>query len=200
MHFLEKCTADLGFVLDQSSSINRGSGSNFLKIKEFVNKAATEYGISKYGVRAGVLVFSSERKTRVRIHFRDCYDTKCFTDRVDKLPFEGGQTRADIALKKAKKDLFDPNNGHRPQVPAFIILITDGGQSGGKALEKEAKEAANALKKENIMIIPFGIKIRSNSTEENFLSSLADGFYNVSDFSELQKYLKELMKNVCKSK
>lgn len=193
----------MGFLLDQSNSIVTGENktNNFKKMLQFVKSAAVEYGISRNGVRAGVLVYSDRAsvRTKVQVHFKTCGDTQCFIDKTDAIEREGIHTFLNVALKTAKKDLFNTKNGHRLHVPSIAILLTDGGQTDIEKWGADAVKAAKALKEANITIIAFGISIRNVSTHQ-FLTSLADKYYIVSDFPELPKYLNKLKKIVCKSK
>lgn len=193
---------DLGFVLDKSSSVNSGhnGGSNFLKVLAFVKKAAEKYGICQNGVKASVLTFSDHDKIRLNIKFNDCNDKACFTkavNRIDSVP--RGLTYLNLALKKAKEEMFNKNNGHRSNVPAYLILIADGGQTN-KSLEQEAIDTAKYLKTEmDIKFIAFGIGIKQGSHAETFLKELADdNYYYVASFSYLDTYLEGLMQSVCR--
>ena len=55
----------------------------------------------------------------------------CNNQAVDGIPFMGGGTRIDKALRQAQREFFIASNGGRENIPKIIILLTDGEHSGG---------------------------------------------------------------------
>ena len=58
-----------------------------------------------------------------------------FNAAVDAIPLMGLTTRIDRALRLAQAELFEPENGGRPDVKDILILLTDGTQTPGKFAE-----------------------------------------------------------------
>ena len=206
--FPERCVVDLGFILDQSTSIELDGRTGVFKkiILQFVKNAANKYGITKDGVRAGVIVYSHVLNTKVKIHLDDCYDTICFTEAVDKIEYEGGNTFTNEALKKADEELFIKKRGFRENVPTYAILIADGGQTetaetAGYLLHKEVKSRASTMKERGIKIVAFGIAL-SKIRDIELLETLASPgeYHNVTNFNELDTFLDDLMIGVCSGK
>ena len=195
----------MGFILDQSSSINRAGDRFENVILKFVKDAANRYGISKDGVHAGVLVFSDKDKTKVKIHFDKCINTKCFTEAVENMVYDGGNTFTNEALKLAGKELFNEKRGYRQNVQSYAILIADGGQTGPrfggwaglKKLEDEARSASRSLRERGITVVVFGIGVKPSA--RNFLESLASPgeYHDVVTFSDLQGFLDNLLIKIC---
>ena len=208
LYFPETCVVDLGFILDQSTSIEKQGGQGVFKktILQFVKNAANKYGIAKDGVRAGVIVYSDAEKTKVKIHLDDCYNTSCFTEAVDEIEYEGGNTFTSVALRKADEELFIEKRGFRENVRTYAILIADGGQTetaetAGYLLHKEVKSRASTMKERGIKIVAFGIAL-SKIRDIKLLETLASPgeYHNVTNFNELDTFLDDLMIGVCRGK
>ena len=52
-----------------------------------------------------------------------------FIKKVNRIRNFDSNTRIDIALKLAKKEMFTEANGMRPNLPNILFLITDGSQT-----------------------------------------------------------------------
>ena len=201
LYFPETCVVDLGFILDQSSSIEIVGGEGVFEgiILQFVKNAADKYGITQDGVHAGVIVYSDVDKTEVKIHLDDCSDTTCFTEAVGRIEYGTGSTFTNVAMKKAKDELFVKR---RANVPAFAVLIADGGQSRDSYLNNltaKAINAASSMKQDGIKIVAFGIAL-SKTKDIRLLKTLASPgeYHAVTDFTELETYLDDLMNRVCR--
>lgn len=70
------------------------------------------FNISKNGARAGAVVFS-DRLPYTKVHSRltDHESNDAFKTSILAAPHMGYRTRIDLALEKARDDIFDPANG-----------------------------------------------------------------------------------------
>ena len=75
----------------------------------------------------------------------------CNNQAVDGIPFMGGGTRIDKALRQAQSQFFTASNGGRQNVPRTIILLTDGDSGGNPAA------VAKEIRASGISIIAVGI-------------------------------------------
>lgn len=105
----KKCQAivDLGFILDSSGSLQKDYG----KEKDFVKLIARAFNIQYGGSHAGVVTFSHDAELSIRLSETTTYDE--FEQDVDRIPHMNSITRIDLALEKAKDELFLDLNGGR---------------------------------------------------------------------------------------
>lgn len=136
MHFAVPiaCTkfADIGFLLDTSSSI--GSSKKFRFQTRFVKAVVDNF--AKYStkggqVRAAVIVYGS--KAQLKIKLNDFSDMESFKAALDKRVRFSGEplTRIDLGLDLANSELFREENGDRPNVSNYLVMVTDGIQNSG---------------------------------------------------------------------
>ena len=158
------CTklADIGFLLDTSSSIR--TARNFRFQTQFV-KAVVE-NFQQYSsnsdtgnVRAAVILYGS--KALLKIKLNEFLNLKNFKDALDKrVRFRGEPlTRIDLALNLANSELFRKENGDRPNVPNYLVLVTDGRQNSGNYITDINLVPRNAapLWRRNITIFTVGV-------------------------------------------
>ena len=113
---------DLAFIIDASGSIG---AVNFQKILEFVAKIVDAFEIKENGTHVGVIHYSDDA-------FLD-FDFKKFqgaeltrenvVKEINKISVTEGQTRIDLALIKAKDELFSLKGGMRPDKPKVTSMI-----------------------------------------------------------------------------
>ena len=155
-----KRTADIAFLLDQSSSI--GSQSNFRLETKFVKDVLNKYtgdGRPHY-IRAGVIKYGEKAELTIKLNdFKNMTKLKATIDR--RVKFEASKrTRIDLALRMANKQFFTKKNGDRPEAPNVLILITDGIQNSGDWRRDNVELVpyfARPLWKNNVTIIAVGV-------------------------------------------
>ena len=103
----------MGFVVDASGSMGL---DNFSREKNFVKLVSRRFADSSLETRLGLMSFSDTPKL-----FVDFGDFKRMTiDRfqtiVDELPFQGGRSRIDHALKAASRVFFTDKRRGVPRV------------------------------------------------------------------------------------
>ena len=121
----------MGFLLDQSSSI--GGPAKFRFETSFVKDVVDKFsdGQNDHQIRAGVIKYGEESELLIKLD--EFKDLKRFKNALDqRAKFKGSRlTRIDRALEMANKQLFTIENGDRPGVPNYLILVTDGRQNSG---------------------------------------------------------------------
>lgn len=112
---------DLGFIIDASGSIG---SVNFLKILEFVAKIVDAFDIRPNGTHVGVIHYSDDAKLDFDFNkFKGAdLNRDNVVNEINKISVTEGQTRIDLALKKAKEELFTEAGGMRPDKPKVGLM------------------------------------------------------------------------------
>jgi len=162
-----ECTsvADVAFLLDSSGSLK----TEYHKEKAFLKRVVDTFGLSEDGFRAGVVTFSYGAD--ISIKFDDHYDSASFNRAVDNIPLVGATTRIDLALKKAKKELFTAKNGARVAAAKFVVLITDGSQTYLPGVTNPC-QITDEMRAEGTTVIVMGI---GEDTDPATLAKMAGG-------------------------
>ena len=121
--------ADIGFLLDMSSSIG---GPRYFRFEtDFVKDVLDNFSSEKNQIRAAVILYGKEAQLKIKLNDFTRLDSfkKALDERVK---FKGAPlTRIDRALDLANKELFTEANGDRPRIPNYLVLVTDGRQNSG---------------------------------------------------------------------
>ncbi|KAJ7354721.1 hypothetical protein OS493_030497 [Desmophyllum pertusum] len=106
---------DLVFMIDSSESVGL---ENFNKIKKMVDKTLTLFTISAKQTHVGVIMIDSV--PRIELNLNTLQGNNITHDHVmrvvDGLEFISGQTRIDLALRMARKEVFSKAGGMRENV------------------------------------------------------------------------------------
>lgn len=106
---------DLVFMIDSSESVGL---ENFNKIKKMVDKTLTLFTISAKQTHVGVIMIDSV--PRIELNLNTLQGNNVTHDHmmrvVDGLEFISGQTRIDLALRMARKEVFSKAGGTRENV------------------------------------------------------------------------------------
>merc|ERR1711931_192948 len=157
--------ADIAFILDSSDSLR----TEYQKEKDFLKRVVSTFGLSEDGFRAGVVTFSYGAD--ISLKFDDHYDSNSFNRAVDNIPLVGATTRIDLALKKAKKELFTAKNGARVAAAKFVVLITDGSQTYLPGVTNPC-QITDEMRAEGTTVIVMGI---GEDTDPKTLAKMAGG-------------------------
>merc|ERR1712168_869890 len=174
-----ECTsvADVAFLLDSSGS---------LKIEYHKEKAFLKRVVDTFSHGADI-----------SIKFDDHYDSASFNRAVDNIPLVGATTRIDLALKKAKKELFTEKNGARVAAAKFVVLITDGSQTDLPGVTNPC-QITDEMRAEGTTVIVMGI---GEETDPATLAKMAGGHdhaHKAQTFDELLQgnYVKEVKNEI----
>ncbi len=102
--FIAECKKDLLLIVDTSYSVGK---NDFEKVKKFLINLVTDsrLNVGPAGTQVGLILFSSERRTRVKLQFGDKKDAQDLRRYINGLQWEkvkGDRTRTEKALKLAK--------------------------------------------------------------------------------------------------
>ncbi|XP_076202088.1 uncharacterized protein LOC143163974 [Aptenodytes patagonicus] len=183
-----KFKADIGFLVDESSSIGQ---SNFNKVKDFLFRIISYFPkIGPEGTQVAVAQYSEE--PRAAFHFNQHQDRNSALKAVKGLRYAGGNTKTGRGLAYMLKEIFQSSRGMRPDFPHVLVLMTDG-RSQDDVLPPA--RVAHAL---GIRVIAVGVS-GADPIELNSIllqQNLQNVFY-VSMFDDFPQILQELIEVIC---
>ncbi|XP_064298255.1 collagen alpha-1(VII) chain-like isoform X5 [Phalacrocorax carbo] len=183
-----KFKADIGFLVDESSSIGQ---SNFNKVKDFLFRIISYFPkIGPEGTQVAVALYSEE--SRAAFHFNQHRDRNSALKAVKGLHYTGGNTKTGRGLAYMLKEIFQSSRGMRPDFPHVLVLMTDG-RSQDDVLPPA--RVAHAL---GIRVIAVGVS-GADPVELNSIllqQNLQNVFY-VSTFNDFPQILQELIEVIC---
>ncbi|XP_063179791.1 collagen alpha-1(VII) chain-like [Chroicocephalus ridibundus] len=183
-----KFKADIGFLVDESSSIGQ---SNFNKVKDFLFRIISYFPkIGPEGTQVAVAQYSEE--PRAAFHFNQHRDRNSALKAVKGLSYAGGNTKTGRGITYMLKEFFQSSRGMRPDFPHVLVLVTDGRSQDDVLLPARA---AHGL---GIRIIAVGVS-GADPVELNSIllqQNLQNVFY-VSTFDDFPQILRELIEVIC---
>uniref|UniRef100_A0A671T1D5 Collagen, type VI, alpha 4a n=1 Tax=Sinocyclocheilus anshuiensis TaxID=1608454 RepID=A0A671T1D5_9TELE len=176
--------ADIMFLIDGSSSIY---SLDFTSMKTFITKVVNGTVIGEDNVHIGVVQFSDN--PREQFPLNRFYNKDEVEEAINSIIQLTGNTYTGKALSFISK-YFDKSNGGRPNVPQFLVVITDG----------EAHDAvtapAKAIREKGVTIFSIGVG-SVNTTQLWEISGTRDKVYVERDFDALQSIDKNLQFKLC---
>lgn len=185
-----KRRADIGFIVDSSASV----GSNgFRRSKEFIKNVLRRFKISSEGTHVGLIRFST-KATKI-FGFEQYFSQSEVEDAIDKMRYKRGGTSTEKALNMARNDLFleKPEGTSRPNIPRFVVLLTDGMSLDPKVTVKEAE----LLKQKGVFITVVAIGRSINRRELINIASSPRNVITVASFAYLKKIVLITKQKVC---
>lgn len=111
-------SADIGFVIDGSSSVGTG---NFRTVLQFVANISKEFEISETDTRVGAVQYTYEQ--RLEFGFDDYHTKSDILNAIKRVGYWSGGTSTGAAINYALEQLFKKS---KPNKRKLMILITDG--------------------------------------------------------------------------
>lgn len=111
-------SADIGFVIDGSSSVGTG---NFRTILQFVANISKEFEISDIDTRIGAVQYTYEQ--RLEFDFNKHSTKQEVLNAIKRINYWSGGTSTGAAINFAFEQLFSKS---KPNKRKIMILITDG--------------------------------------------------------------------------
>ncbi|XP_072536172.1 collagen alpha-6(VI) chain [Salminus brasiliensis] len=178
--------ADIIFLVDGSWSIGT---EDFLKMKKFINTTISKLKIEKDGVRVGLVQFSTDPAAEFQLN--TYYDSRQMMEAVNGINQMNKNTLIGRALTYLSP-YFDPPKGGRPNIPKFLIVITDGES------QDEVDVPARALRDKGVTIYSIGVGEAKSSQLRNISGSPAQVFME-RNFDALASLNKKLLLKICVS-
>lgn len=110
----------MGFVIDASGSMGL---DNFSREKNFVKLVSRRIADSSPETRLGLISFSDTPKLFVDFGDFKRITIDQFQETADRLPFQGGRSRIDLALQAASQDFFTDRRSGVPRVGQNVEAI-----------------------------------------------------------------------------
>ncbi len=189
---------DLCLIIDSSGSIRynnpaNGSHDNWHLQLEFLSNFVKTFTISSHASRIGAVLFSEQ--VNLMFALNTFNNKNNITDAILNIPYLGGSTNTPEAMRVARTQCFNPNNGDRKFAQNVAILITDGIPFPTNR-RQPAIEEARRLQDAGVRMISIGI---THAVDLNFLKeissppqSLGTDFFTVPNFPSLQDFIPEL--------
>ncbi|KAF4794934.1 hypothetical protein TURU_097586 [Turdus rufiventris] len=176
--------ADIGFVIDGSSSVGTG---NFRTVLQFVANISKEFEISDTDTRIGAVQYTYEQ--RLEFSF-DKYSTKQdVLNAIKRISYWSGGTSTGAAISYASEQLFSKS---KPNKRKIMILITDGRSYDDVSLP------AMAAHQNGVIAYSIGVAWAAPDELEAIASDPAkEHSFFVDEFDNLYRYVNQLIQNIC---
>ena len=187
--------ADIVFAIDQSSGIvfyNQSYDIWHVHVLDFVKRIAGAFTIDGSSTQIGLLKFGSVAEVVFELSRYD--DRQSLLNAINTIHYHGGSTNITAALQTARQIMFTLQNGARPGVPKFLILLTDG------VANREATSTlseANQTKAANITIFTVGITQAVDKDQLQAIASSPNYFFFASNLTHLNAIVQALTEDLC---
>ncbi|XP_059838177.1 vitrin isoform X2 [Hypanus sabinus] len=177
-------SADIGFVVDGSSSMGTG---NFRTVLEFVANISREFEISETATRVGVVQYTYEQ--RLEFGFEEHNTRESVVGAVRNVRYWSGGTSTGAAITFASKHLFSKS---KPNKRKLMIVITD-----GRSYDDVRTPAVTA---HGNGVIAYAVGIAWAATDElEYIATDPDKDHSffVDDFNSLYQFVPRIVHNIC---
>ncbi|KAI4890693.1 hypothetical protein NFI96_033753 [Prochilodus magdalenae] len=178
--------ADIIFLVDGSRSIRT---EDFSKMKKFIKTMISKVRIGRNSVQIGLVQFSTASQTEFTLN--RYYDERQLEQAVDAIRQMDQNTLIGSALNYVSP-YFEPLYGGRPQVPRFLIVITDGES------QDDVNVPAKNLREKGVTIYSIGVE-DANVVQLRNISGSPTNVYMERDFDALNFLDKDLLLKICNS-
>ncbi|KFR04787.1 Vitrin, partial [Nipponia nippon] len=177
-------SADIGFVIDGSSSVGT---SNFRTVLQFVANISKEFEISDTDTRIGAVQYTYEQ--RLEFSF-DKYSTKQdVLSAIKRISYWSGGTSTGAAISYASEQLFSKS---KPNKRKIMILITD-----GRSYD-DVRVPAMAAHQNGVIAYSVGVAWAAQDELEAIATDPdKEHSFFVDDFDNLYRFVHQLIQNIC---
>ncbi|OBS81910.1 hypothetical protein A6R68_24101 [Neotoma lepida] len=177
-------SADIGFVIDGSSSVGT---SNFRTVLQFVANLSKEFEISDTDTRIGAVQYTYEQ--RLEFGF-DKYNSKAdILSAIRRVGYWSGGTSTGAAIQYALEQLFKKS---KPNKRKLMILITD-----GRSYD-DVRIPSIAAYQKGVITYAIGIAWAAQEELEVIATHPArDHSFFVDEFDNLYKFVPRIIQNIC---
>ncbi|XP_063474218.1 vitrin isoform X6 [Symphalangus syndactylus] len=177
-------SADIGFVIDGSSSVGTG---NFRTVLQFVTNLTKEFEISDTDTRIGAVQYTYEQ--RLEFGF-DKYSSKPdILSAIKRVGYWSGGTSTGAAINFALEQLFKKS---KPNKRKLMILITD-----GRSYD-DVRIPAMAAHLKGVITYAIGVAWAAQEELEVIATHPArDHSFFVDEFDNLYQYVPRIIQNIC---
>ncbi|NXV50198.1 VITRN protein, partial [Uria aalge] len=177
-------SADIGFVIDGSSSVGT---SNFRTVLQFVANISKEFEISDTDTRIGAVQYTYEQ--RLEFSF-DKYSTKQdVLSAIKRISYWSGGTSTGAAISYASEQLFSKS---KPNKRKIMILITD-----GRSYD-DVRVPAMAAHHNGVIAYSVGVAWAAQDELEAIATDPdKEHSFFVDEFDNLYRFVNQLIQNIC---
>nr|XP_020848382.1 vitrin [Phascolarctos cinereus] len=177
-------SADIGFVIDGSSSVGTG---NFRTLLQFVANLSKEFEISDTDTRIGAVQYTYEQ--RLEFGFNK-YSTKLdVLNAIKRVNYWSGGTSTGAAIHYALEHLF---KNSKPNKRKLMILITD-----GRSYD-DVRVPAMAAHQNGVITYSIGIAWAAQDELEVIATHpTKDHSFFVDEFDDLYRSVPKIIQNIC---
>ncbi|KFZ59090.1 Vitrin, partial [Podiceps cristatus] len=177
-------SADIGFVIDGSSSVGT---SNFRTVLQFVANISKEFEISDTDTRIGAVQYTYEQ--RLEFSF-DKYSTKQdVLSAIKRISYWSGGTSTGAAISYASEQLFSKS---KPNKRKIMILITD-----GRSYD-DVRVPAMAAHQNGVIAYSIGVAWAAQDELEAIATDPdKEHSFFVDEFDNLYRFVNQLIQNIC---
>ncbi|NXT75419.1 VITRN protein, partial [Zapornia atra] len=177
-------SADIGFVIDGSSSVGTG---NFRTVLQFVANISKEFEISDTDTRVGAVQYTYEQ--RLEFSF-DKYSTKQdVLSAIKRISYWSGGTSTGAAISYALEQLFSKS---KPNKRKIMILITD-----GRSYD-DVRVPAMAAHQNGVIAYSIGVAWAAQEELEAIATDPdKEHSFFVDEFDNLYRFVNQLIQNIC---
>uniref|UniRef100_A0A663N7R4 Vitrin n=1 Tax=Athene cunicularia TaxID=194338 RepID=A0A663N7R4_ATHCN len=177
-------SADIGFVIDGSSSVGT---SNFRTVLQFVANISKEFEISDTDTRIGAVQYTYEQ--RLEFNF-DKYSTKQdVLSAIKRISYWSGGTSTGAAISYASEQLFSKS---KPNKRKIMILITD-----GRSYD-DVRVPAMAAHQNGVIAYSIGVAWAAQDELEAIATDPdKEHSFFVDEFDHLYRFVNQLIQNIC---
>nr|XP_013799415.1 PREDICTED: vitrin isoform X4 [Apteryx mantelli mantelli] len=177
-------SADIGFVIDGSSSVGT---DNFRTVLQFVANISKEFEISDTDTRIGAVQYTYEQ--RLEFGFDKYSSKQDILSAIKRISYWSGGTSTGAAISYASEQLF---NKSKPNKRKIMIVITD-----GRSYDDVRVPAMTAHQNG---VIAYSIGIAWAAQDE--LEAIAtdpdkEHSFFVDEFDNLYQFVNQLIQNIC---
>ncbi|KAH0509827.1 Vitrin [Microtus ochrogaster] len=177
-------SADIGFVIDGSSSVGT---SNFRTVLQFVANLSKEFEISDTDTRIGAVQYTYEQ--RLEFGFDNYNSKNDILSAIKRVGYWSGGTSTGAAIQYALEQLFKKS---KPNKRKIMILITD-----GRSYD-DVRIPAMAAYQKGVITYAVGVAWAAQDELEVIASHPArDHSFFVDEFDNLYKFIPRIVKNIC---
>ncbi|XP_032266180.1 vitrin [Phoca vitulina] len=177
-------SADIGFLIDGSSSVGTG---NFRTVLQFVANITKAFEISETDTRIGAVQYTYEQ--RLEFGFEDYTTRSDVLSAINRVGYWSGGTSTGAAINYALEQLFKKS---KPNKRKLMILITD-----GRSYD-DVRIPAMVAHHKGVITYAIGVAWAAQDELEVIATHPAeDHSFFVDEFDSLYKFVPRVIQNIC---
>ncbi|XP_075353518.1 vitrin isoform X3 [Mycteria americana] len=177
-------SADIGFVIDGSSSVGT---NNFRTVLQFVANISKEFEISDTDTRIGAVQYTYEQ--RLEFSFDKYSSKQDVLSAIKRISYWSGGTSTGAAISYASEQLFSKS---KPNKRKIMILITD-----GRSYD-DVRVPAMTAHQNGVIAYSVGVAWAAQDELEAIATDPdTEHSFFVDEFDNLYRFVNQLIQNIC---